>query len=148
MQGAFAGAQRHHMLQEQLGFQSFQELNAFLDSEVVQSPFEEFVRDFLSEQRSAPTQPDFNKVMESVGKAQQLNTDKYTAETPNKDDWTAVEHAGRFIVQTEAKAREDAGCEWPGLEEDDQVVWAWQLFELLSYLTLVWLNANVIQDDD
>jgi hypothetical protein len=148
MQGAFAGNTRHHLLQERLGFQTFQQLNAFIDSDAVQSSFEEFVAAFLHPQRSAASAPNFNEVMESIGKEQLRNTDIYKTSAPDKNDWTAVEHAARFIVQTQTKASEDVDCEWPGLEEEDQVVWGWQLFELLSYLTLLWLNANAAQDQE
>lgn len=148
MRGAFAGPRRHHKLREQLGFQTFQQLNEFLDSEAVQSSFEEFVAAFLNEQRSSANNPDFNEVMTSIGKEQQRNTDNYTTATPNKDDWTAVHHTARFIVQIQSKASEDVECEWPGLEEDDQAVWGWQLFELLSYLSRLWLKANAAQDDE
>jgi hypothetical protein len=128
MRGAFAGARRHEALRQILGFNATQEL--FMDSDAVQDSFDEFVRDFLTEQRSSVTLPNFETVMEGIGKAEIENAGLYTAEQPENDAWAPADHTARFNGQVQAKAKADNECVWPGLEEEDKAVWGWQLRSL------------------
>jgi hypothetical protein len=123
-----------------MGFTNDAQLLAFIRADAVQTPFNEFVDDFLNDNANANFQDsDFNVVMGHVGH----NYAVYPADTPDKQGWVAENHFARFIVRTYYLAR-SAASTWRGVIEDDLALVGVHLFELLLYLVRPWIEETEV----
>jgi len=79
----------------QTQFATIGHLNAFIQSDAVKDSFEEYLHDFLRNNRNAG--------MRDFGEVTAIIADQYTqlrAANPNKQSWTPNYHAARFILRT------------------------------------------------
>ncbi|KAI8623426.1 hypothetical protein F5Y19DRAFT_458588 [Xylariaceae sp. FL1651] len=121
-----------------------------LDSDQVKPFFREYRRDFLETTHDHPD-VQFAELFRWCISTNAFVQPKYagSAIQPNKKDWTALDHAARFVVRVLRCSWENGG-EWssgkfdPDNDEDNEgELEFYQVWAILQYLQAEWEAANV-----
>lgn len=125
-----------------LGFETLTDIIDFIASEAVSTPFVEFVNDFLVQNGGFDDIVlSLDDIINSIMQDRENGDLAYNAEDPDKSEWTLVNHFARFIIQAYTLAQETDST-WQGVDEADFAVIAWQLYELLVFLSRRYLVTH------